>query len=52
MLYPLSMMATLVYFGEHFVSDCLMGFAITTVAWVASAQWEKRKSALTTQTLN
>jgi hypothetical protein len=52
LLYPLSMMATLVYFGEHFVSDCLMGFAATSVAWVASTKWEKRKEALAPQTLN
>ena len=52
MAYPLSMMAALVYFGEHFVSDCLMGFAATSIAWIASARWEKRREALAFQTLN
>lgn len=52
MLYPLSMMTALVYFGEHFVIDCLLGFAATSIAWLSANAWEKRKSAQADQILN
>jgi hypothetical protein len=52
MLYPLSMMMALVYFGEHFVIDCLLGFAATSIAWLSANAWEKRKSAQADQILN
>jgi hypothetical protein len=52
MLYPLSMMTALVYFGEHFVIDCLLGFAATSIAWLSANAWEQRKSAQADQILN
>lgn len=52
MAYPLSMMAALVYFGEHFVIDCLLGFAATSIAWFSASAWEKRRGAQTAQILN
>jgi hypothetical protein len=52
MLYPLSMMTALVYFGEHFVIDCLLGFAATSIAWLSANAWEKRKSAQANQISN
>jgi hypothetical protein len=52
MLYPLSMMTALVYFGEHFVIDCLLGFAATSIAWLSANAWEKRKRAQADQILN
>lgn len=47
MLYPLSMAAALVYFGEHYVVDCLAGWAVVGVAMWASARWEERRSVTT-----
>jgi hypothetical protein len=51
MLYPLSMAAALVYFGEHYLVDCLAGWAVVGLAMWASARWEDRRAAaLTTRT--
>ncbi len=43
LLYPLTMSAALVYFGEHYVIDCIAGFAIVVIAWKAVAIWEARR---------
>lgn len=43
MLYPLAMTASLVYFGEHYVVDCLAGFAVVLVAWKIAEMLEKRQ---------
>ncbi|MGA0863544.1 MAG: phosphatase PAP2 family protein [Ilumatobacteraceae bacterium] len=45
MLYPVSMAATLVYFGEHYLVDCLAGWAVVGIAMWASARWEDRRAA-------
>lgn len=51
MIYPLSMAVTLVYFGEHYLVDCLAGWAVVIVAMRASQWWEMRREAtLTTRT--
>lgn len=51
MLYPASMAVTLVYFGEHFLVDCLAGWAVVGFAFWASRRWEeKREASLTTRT--
>lgn len=42
--YPLSMALTLVYFGEHYIVDCIAGWAVVGVAFWISAQWEKRRT--------
>ncbi len=42
MLMPISMALTLVYFGEHWVVDCLFGWLVVIVAWKVSDWWERR----------
>ena len=46
--YPLSMAFTLVYFGEHWFIDCVMGWAIVLIAWRISNKWETRRSSTAT----
>lgn len=41
--YPLAMTTALVYFGEHYVIDCLAGFLVVWFSWVAVDRWEKRR---------
>jgi membrane-associated phospholipid phosphatase len=41
--YPLAMTAALVYFGEHYVIDCLIGFAVVISAWKIADAWEARR---------
>lgn len=41
--YPAAMTVALVYFGEHYVVDCLAGFAVTGLSWVAVDRWEKKR---------
>lgn len=43
--YPLIMTATLVYFGEHYVIDCLAGFVVVIAAWIIADKWEARGDA-------
>lgn len=50
--YPLSMAFTLIYFGEHWAIDTLMGWLTVLLAWKIANIWEKRKEAQVTQTLN
>jgi membrane-associated phospholipid phosphatase len=42
LLYPVAMLTALVYFGEHFIIDGLMGWLVVLIAWRASAWWEQR----------
>jgi membrane-associated phospholipid phosphatase len=41
-LFPLSMTLTLVYFGEHYVIDILVGFAYVGAAFWFWGRWEQR----------
>jgi hypothetical protein len=41
--YPIAMSAALVYFGEHYVIDCLIGFAVVVTAWKLVDAWEARR---------
>ena len=50
--FPLAMAFTLIYFGEHWAIDTIMGWATVLLAWKIANVWEKRKEALTSQTLN
>ena len=42
LLYPVTMSVVLVYFGEHYVIDCIMGFATVGAAWLLAGLWERR----------
>lgn len=44
LLYPLAMTAALVYFGEHYVIDCLFGFAVVIAAWKIADVWESKRT--------
>ena len=44
MLYPLAMTTALVYFGEHYVVDCLFGFVVVIVAWKLADAWETKRA--------
>ena len=44
--YPIAMSAALVYFGEHYVIDCLIGFAVVVAAWKLVDVWEARRDML------
>ena len=44
MLYPLAMTLALVYFGEHYVVDCIAGFAAVGAAWTIATKWERRRT--------
>jgi membrane-associated phospholipid phosphatase len=48
MAYPLSMAFTLVYFGEHWFIDTVMGWATVLVAWRIANAWEKRRGLTAT----
>ncbi len=50
--YPLAMAFTLVYFGEHWAIDTIMGWATVLLAWKIANVWEARKDAQISQTLN
>ena len=41
LVYPLCMALTLVYFGEHYVIDCIAGWGVVLIAWAISNWWEK-----------
>ena len=45
MSYPIAMMFTLVYFGEHWVIDCLVGWLVVFAAFAIADQWEKRRES-------
>lgn len=44
LLYPFAMTAALVYFGEHYVIDCLFGFAVALAAWKIADVWESKRA--------
>lgn len=44
MAYPIAMMFTLVYFGEHWVIDCFVGWLVVFAAFAIADQWEKRRA--------
>ncbi len=46
--YPLSMAFTLIYFGEHWAIDTIMGWATVLVAWRIADRWEKRRGIAAT----
>lgn len=50
LLMPVSMVLTLVYFGEHWVSDCIAGWLVVLVAWKASDWWEARATTARSET--
>lgn len=41
--YPVAMVFTLVYFGEHYVVDALAGWVMVGLAWFAADWWENRR---------
>lgn len=43
-LYSLSMGAALVYMGEHYVIDIVVGGMVTTFAWYATKRWMRKFS--------
>ena len=43
LLYPVAMIFTLVYFGEHYVIDAIAGWVMVGLAWAAADWWEKRR---------
>lgn len=45
LFYPIAMSTALVYFGEHYVIDCILGFAIVMVAWKVADVWETRQNS-------
>lgn len=44
MSYPVAMMFTLVYFGEHWVIDCFVGWLVVFAAFAIADRWEKRRA--------
>ena len=45
LLYPLAMSLALVYFGEHYVIDTIMGAVAAGVAMAGCWWWERRAAA-------
>lgn len=41
--YPLVMAFSLVYSAEHYLTDILIGSALTTVVWLAVGWWDRRR---------
>ncbi len=52
-LYPLAMTFTLVYAGEHYIVDVLVGWSYVifafTVVWLGEQWWQKRRDRRTTE---
>ncbi|MBM3718461.1 MAG: inositol phosphorylceramide synthase [Actinobacteria bacterium] len=44
LLHPFFMMVTLVYFGEHYIVDCLAGWLVVLFAFWVSDRWEGRRT--------
>ena len=44
-LFPLAMCATLTYFAEHWVVDCIFGWLLVVLAWRICNRWEQRIAA-------
>lgn len=49
LLYPLAMTCALVYFGEHYVIDCIIGFGVVLLAWKIADMWEVRRATAAPQ---
>lgn len=47
MAFPVSMAFTLIYFGEHWAIDTIMGWVTVLAAWKIADLWEKRQEAKT-----
>lgn len=50
LVHPFLMMVTLVYFGEHYIVDCLAGWAVVLFAFWAADKWEARAASRPTET--
>ena len=46
LLHPFFMMVTLVYFGEHFIVDCIAGWLVVLFAFWAAGKWETRPAVV------
>ena len=44
--FPAVMALTLVYFGEHYVVDCVAGWAVVLIAWKIADRWEARDASM------
>lgn len=42
LIFPLAMGATLVYFGEHYLSDVLVGWLVVLLSFALVDRWERR----------
>ena len=47
MAFPISMLLTLVYFGEHYIVDALAGWLTVWAAWKIADKWESREALRT-----
>jgi membrane-associated phospholipid phosphatase len=45
LLYPVAMSAALIYAGEHYLIDTIMGGVIAALAMLGCAAWERRRGA-------
>lgn len=52
LVYPIVMLTTLVYFGEHYIIDGLAGWAIVGLSWCIANKWEKRTACAVSQLSN
>jgi membrane-associated phospholipid phosphatase len=50
--FPAVMALTLVYFGEHYVVDCVAGWAVVLIAWKIADRWEARTAVLNASQLS
>jgi hypothetical protein len=50
--FPAVMALTLVYFGEHYVVDCVAGWAVVLIAWKIADRWEARTASLNASQLS
>jgi membrane-associated phospholipid phosphatase len=46
------MLASLVYFGEHYIIDGLAGWTIVVLAWLIANKWEARIASKQAQLSN
>lgn len=47
LLHPFFMTVTLVYFGEHYIVDCIAGWLVVLFAFWAAGKWETSRAART-----
>ena len=50
--YPLVMAFSLVYSAEHYLTDILIGWALTTAVWLVVAGWNRRNGTADADTLS